>query len=392
MAQLRTVIVAVLAALIVAANPAWGKPSPGAGHTLQTVRLAVRHSTSAAPWRPPSAAHPLGTILLASLDDLSPAGSFSVASHERAPTLREIDAAKGDIIATHRLATRVTGYGLRVATTPRGAIVISGGSDEDHAPVRARILDSKLRVRSSVVFGRSGTDGNASADGDTAVVSYRFWTTINGEQRRRQAVETFSLSSGARMGATAVDQGPMPPHGEVLSQVVVSGSRVFVLSRGVHLDVYALSANLRRLFARYHRKMNDEFSQFGHATLVVGKGGVVVAGDDWATHLTRDLSRPTPIAGWPEEELGADRVQPAHGSADAATGRLVLDTGFLGKSLSSELERAAEFSREPYCPSGSCADAARPYFDDEPIAAFWLGGRATIVTRGPATRIVVVDP
>lgn len=152
------------------------------------------------------------------------------------------------------------------------------------------------RVRSSVVFGRSGTDGNASADGDTAVVSYRFWTTINGEQRRRQAVETFSLSSGARMGATAVDQGPMPPHGEVLSQVVVSGSRVFVLSRGVHLDVYALSANLRRLFARYHRKMNDEFSQFGHATLVVGKGGVVVAGDDWATHLTRDLSRPTPIA------------------------------------------------------------------------------------------------
>ncbi|MCK6535261.1 MAG: hypothetical protein L6Q84_19990 [Polyangiaceae bacterium] len=86
------------------------------------------------------------------------------------------------------------------------------------------------------------------------------------------------------------------------------------------------------------------------------------------------------------------RVQPAHGSADAATGRLVLDTGFLGKSLSSKLERAAEFSREPYCPSGSCADAARPYFDDEPIAAFWLGGRATIVTRGPATRIVVVDP
>ena len=55
MAQLRTVIVAVLAALIVAANPAWGKPSPGAGYTLQTVRLAVRHSTSAAPWRPPSA-------------------------------------------------------------------------------------------------------------------------------------------------------------------------------------------------------------------------------------------------------------------------------------------------------------------------------------------------
>ncbi|MCC6903774.1 MAG: hypothetical protein IT377_32700 [Polyangiaceae bacterium] len=201
MASARLVFALALTALMAAATIVGAAPSPGPGHSLSTVRLAVRHATSAAAWRPPSAEHPLGTVLVAALDEHLRRGDLDVPSRERSATLREVDAAKGDIVSTVRLAASITGYGLRVAATPLGAIVLSGGTDEDHAPVHVWILDSKLRVKRSVTFGRTGTDGNASADGDTAVVSYRFWTTIAGEQRRRQAIETYSLSSGARLGA-----------------------------------------------------------------------------------------------------------------------------------------------------------------------------------------------
>ncbi len=392
MAPLRVIFTLVAATLILAPNAAWARPTPAPGHELSTVSLAVRHATSAAPWASPTAEHPLGTVLVASLDEPLRTSSLDPPSRERIPTVREIDVARGDIMATQRLAKSVTGYGLRIAATPRGAIVISGGSDEDYSPARIWILDRRLRVKTSLALGRDATDGNASADGDTAVLGYRFWTTINGEQRHREGVETFSLSSGARLGRTAFDQGPMPPRGERWSQVVASGSRVYLLSRGAGIDVYAFAPSLRRLFAQYHRKMSDEFRWDGHAALVVGMRGVVVAGDDWATHLSRDLSREALVAAWPEEGLGNDRVQPAQGSADGATGRLLLDTGFVAPTLTSLPERVAQFSREPYCPRGTCEDAVRPYFDDEPVAAFWLAGRATIVTRGTALRIVVVDP
>lgn len=33
----------------------------------------------------------------------------------------------------------------------------------------------------------------------------------------------------------------------------------------------------------------------------------------------------------------------------------------------------------------------RPYFEDEPIAGFWLGGHAVIVTRGSKLGVVVVE-
>lgn len=104
-----------------------------------TVRLAVRHATSAAAWRPPSAEHPLGTVLVAALDEHLRRGDLDVPSRERSATLREVDAAKGDIVSTVRLAASFTGYGLRVAATPLGAIVLSGGTDEDHAPNRTAL-------------------------------------------------------------------------------------------------------------------------------------------------------------------------------------------------------------------------------------------------------------
>jgi hypothetical protein len=238
-------------------------------------------------------------------------------------------------------------------------------------------LGPTLETEKTIQVEGHGT--SVAVDGTHAVYAAAEWTGTN-------QLVALEVPGGKIRGRRSV-RGELVDEWVPTVQVVAKHERVWLLIRGrKHYELEAFSNDLSKLEGRAQMSGSEVVTDgipdrhYGDGLLAPSKTGVVVVRDgsmeEYGTSLTGSLPMSYPGA-------------PVIPAMDDATGRFLLPTGHAAAGFGDkELNPVVVFRRGVWRWS---SDGEVPLGYDEPVAAFFVGGRGVIVTRHPGLRVSVLD-
>jgi hypothetical protein len=353
-----------------AQDPAAPVLAPGENRPrLTSAEFSDLHGmVDAAAFAPPSRSRLQGSLLVATTeggDDVSRVIEIDVATLK---TVREV-----------RLPVR--GYGIQVAASEAGAVVVVrgvSGADRHHDSVF--VLSPTLELEKTMQ-----TDGQATS----VAVDRSHAVYATAERGSINQLVAFEIPNGDVFSRKTV-QGELADEWVPTVQVVAKHDRVWLLKRGrKHYELLAFSADLSKLEGRAQMDGTAALTEgpegfpgphYGDGLLAPSKDGVIVVRFAGMKEYDTRLQ----FGHWVSWSKA-----PAKPAVDDATGRFLLPTGELAARFGDqELLPLVVFRRGTWRWS---KDGEVPLRYDEPVAAFFIGGRGVIVTRYPGLRVSVLD-
>jgi hypothetical protein len=311
---------------------------------------------SATAFRAPDTEHAQGTLLLAT---------------SQPARLIELDVATLEVVREQSLPA--SGTSARVAATTDGVVVVVNDS-EDGEPVF--VLDAELRLRATLKA--RVTASNVHAEGKLAVVGAQ----PRGDKASELTV--VELPSGKVVGKRRI-AGALADEWVPSAQVLIHHDRVFALVRDHQhylLEAYAPDLGNRLAQARLTRQDGASGPHYGDGALAPAPNGVLVVRDGSLDRYDDDLELELPL------KPGMSHF-PYAPAIDPDSGRVLFATGDAATSLGSgHNDPVLAFRHDTWKWS---SDGEVPLAYDEPVAAFFVGGRGVIVTKHPSVRVTVIE-
>jgi hypothetical protein len=322
---------------------------------LPPVETEYPHSACAG--RAPSAEHAFGTAFAAVGDDLV-----------------EVDLKRGDVLRRVFLEGDTA---RRPAVHFDGAhvLVASGGILE---PVFLRVFDTNLQLLRKVELPE-GFDVNVVAGDGLAFVAFLDERT----HRTKSAAIAVDPDTGAVLGDHNL-QGSVSEVEGGSTEIMFHRGRLYFSTADKTLRVEALEPRTLRRVAYYSKRLHpadDEFTHSADGHLAPLRDGVLVTSAaeslelDLALHFRRKL---------PPVPDGSVKSKPA---IDAESGAVLTKRGKLAASPEAPYRGVVKLQEGMW----KLSAWQEPIPLDEPLAAFFLGGRGFVLTKNPGLRISVVE-
>lgn len=334
-----------VAAIASVASSSPAAPAPTEPAVRSAEILDGQRVSDAAPWKPPSAEHPRGTLLLAATKAI-----YEVDLESLSPVRHvELGAAS---------------YAVRLAATTSGAIATW---DAGQGALRIETFDAELHRTHSLERPAVSCSG-VSAERDRAAV------VVQGTSGDH-TLELWEISTGRVLARRSFAGGVCAPLSE-RAHVLLRNGRVYYVKQGHEVELRARSLDLSKSLGSFLVVTEPEPQTISNYTALRAWD------DDVFFSLRQRQFRLTPDLKL-VRELPASNAVP---SFEPGTGRALYRDGSTAERHGQRRQILLKFESDTFNP-----ESETPVAKNEWVAFFFWGGRAIFVSQPPSVRLTVVD-
>ncbi|MBK7583814.1 MAG: hypothetical protein IPI67_26930 [Myxococcales bacterium] len=306
----------------------------------------------AVPWQAPTAEHPGGTLVLAAREGLI-----------------ELDIDKGSVV---RRTAAPQGKALcRLAASPVGVAV----TWRDQEEAKIAFYDERLELGWTHVLAQQASE--VSVDGSHAVAVYDTFPPGSGFELVR-----FDMSTGRRVAARR-HPGSITTFDEYPARLLVRNERIHVLVTRPRIELRSYSLDLSLagvVHLPFPPHQEGDFPPFGTLDaageqLLLSVRGKVFSIDPKTRGVRSLPALPTDFTN--ENHLDVD-----------PSGRVLVDSGSLAERVGGPFVKVVTLRTEMW----KLSAGEEPMYRDTPVAGFFWGGQALIVTVHPDVSLIRIDP